>query len=120
MKGQRRSGRPRSGAASGGPRAARQKTPGSEAPGDNRPGGGLHSAAGLVVLGLLAIYAVWRVIHLAWTCDDAFISYRYAKHLVEGQGLVFNPGERVEGITNPLFTLLLAGMMAAGLEPRFA
>jgi len=67
-----------------------------------------------VVLGVLAIYAVWRVIHLAWTCDDAFISYRYAKHLVEGQGLVFNPGERVEGITNPLFTLLLAGMMAAG------
>lgn len=63
---------------------------------------------------------MWRVIHLAWTCDDAFITYRYAKHLVEGQGLVFNPGERVEGITNPLFTLLVAGMMAAGLEPRFA
>jgi hypothetical protein len=73
-----------------------------------------------VVLGLLAAYAVWRVIHLAWTCDDAFISYRYAKHLIEGQGLVFNPGERVEGITNLLFTLMVAGLMAAGLEPRFA
>ena len=120
MKGQRRSGRPTSGAASGGSRAARQKIPGSEAPGDNRPGGGSRSAVGLVVLGLLAAYAVWRVIHLAWTCDDAFISYRYAKHLIEGQGLVFNPGERVEGITNPLFTLMLAGLMAAGLEPRFA
>lgn len=101
-----------------GQRRSRRRT--NEAPADARPGGGLRTAVPLVVLGLLGAYAVWRVIHLAWTCDDAFISYRYAKHLVEGQGLVFNPGERVEGITNPLFTLLLAGMMAAGLEPRFA
>jgi hypothetical protein len=80
----------------------------------------LQTAVPLLLLGVLGAYALWRVIHLAWTCDDAFISYRYAKHLVEGQGLVFNPGERVEGITNPLFTLLVAGMMAAGFEPRFA
>lgn len=41
----------------------------------------------------------------AWVCDDAFISYRYADHLVHGQGLVFNVGERVEGETNFLWTL---------------
>ncbi|HJX62366.1 MAG TPA: hypothetical protein VJ860_00265 [Polyangia bacterium] len=101
-----------------GQRRSRRRT--NEAPAHARPRGGPRIAVSLVVLGLLGAYAVWRVIHLAWTCDDAFISYRYAKHLVEGQGLVFNPGERVEGISNPLFTLLLAGMMAAGLEPRFA
>ena len=28
--------------------------------------------------------------------DDAFISFRYARHLVDGLGLVWNPGERVE------------------------
>ena len=88
--------------------------------GDDRQRGSLQTAVPLLLLGLLGVYAVWRVIHLAWTCDDAFISYRYAKHLVDGQGLVFNPGERVEGITNPLFTILVAGMMAAGFEPRFA
>jgi len=35
--------------------------------------------------------------------DDAMISMRYAKNLVEGHGLVMNPGERVEGFTNPLW-----------------
>ena len=41
----------------------------------------------------------------AWMCDDAFITFRYADHLVRGHGLVFNPGERVEGYTNLLWTL---------------
>lgn len=40
--------------------------------------------------------------------DDAFISLRYARNLAEGQGLVFNPGERVEGYTNFLWTVALA------------
>ncbi|MGD8860806.1 MAG: hypothetical protein PVI30_12420 [Myxococcales bacterium] len=40
--------------------------------------------------------------------DDAYISFRYAQNLVDGHGLVFNPGERVEGYTNFLWTVLLA------------
>jgi arabinofuranosyltransferase len=44
----------------------------------------------------------------AWGSDDAYISYRYAQHLASGQGLVFNPGERVEGFSNLLYVLLLA------------
>jgi arabinofuranosyltransferase len=39
--------------------------------------------------------------------DDAFISFRYAQHLAEGQGLVWNAGERVEGYTNFLWTVCL-------------
>jgi len=53
----------------------------------------------------------------AVTQDDAFISFRYADHLVAGHGLVFNVGEWVEGYTNLLWTLLLAGVMALGGEP---
>ena len=53
------------------------------------------------------------------TQDDAFISFRYAQNLIEGHGLVFNPGEIVEGISNPLWTLLLALGMFLGLEPVF-
>ena len=34
--------------------------------------------------------------------DDAFISYRYAENLVAGLGLVYSPGEYVEGFTNLL------------------
>ena len=41
--------------------------------------------------------------------DDAFISYRYASNLVSGNGLVFNPGEYVEGYSNLLYVLLVSG-----------
>jgi hypothetical protein len=58
---------------------------------------------------------------LAWSnrfvLDDAFISFRYAGHLAEGHGLVWNPGERVEGYTNFLWVLLLAGAMRLGMDP---
>lgn len=40
--------------------------------------------------------------------DDAMISMRYAYNLANGDGLVWNPGERVEGITNPLWTGIMA------------
>jgi hypothetical protein len=39
--------------------------------------------------------------------DDAYISFRYARNLVHGLGLVFNAGERVEGFTNLSWTLLM-------------
>jgi len=44
--------------------------------------------------------------------DDAMISMRYAWNLVHGHGLVWNAGERVEGITNLLMTLYMALMIA--------
>jgi 4-amino-4-deoxy-L-arabinose transferase-like glycosyltransferase len=41
--------------------------------------------------------------------EDAYISFRYAQNLLAGEGLVFNPdGQKVEGITNLLWTLLVA------------
>lgn len=49
--------------------------------------------------------------------DDAFITFRYASNWVEGHGLVYNPGEWVEGYTNLSWTLLMGGAIAAGLEP---
>ena len=52
----------------------------------------------------------------ACTQDDAFISLRYAQNLLDGHGLVYNPGERVEGISNLSWTLLLAGALALGLD----
>ena len=50
--------------------------------------------------------------------DDAWISLRYARNLVEGLGLVFNPGERVEGYTHPLWVLLDAVILALRLPPK--
>ncbi len=40
--------------------------------------------------------------------DDAMISLRYGWNLAHGLGAVWNPGERVEGYTNPLMVLLMA------------
>jgi hypothetical protein len=43
--------------------------------------------------------------------DDAMVSMRYARNLAHGFGLVWNPGgERVEGYTNLLWVLYLAGL----------
>ena len=55
---------------------------------------------------LLAVHAL----SLGYESDDAYISYRYARNLLDGHGLVYNVGERVEGYTNFLWTVLLAGI----------
>jgi hypothetical protein len=48
--------------------------------------------------------------------DDAFITFRYSRNLANGLGLVFNPGERVEGYTNFLLVLILAGLHSLGSD----
>ena len=66
----------------------------------------------------LAVLA-WLASAAWFVCDDAFISFRYARNLVEGHGLVFNPGERVEGYTNFLWVLELAALWKVfGLRPE--
>jgi hypothetical protein len=65
----------------------------------------------------LAAFAASLAAH-RFDADDAFISYRYARHWAEGLGPVWNPGERVEGYTNFLWVALLAGGLRLGLEPE--
>ena len=55
-----------------------------------------------------------------YTVDDAYISYRYAENAAKGLGFVFNPGERVEGFTNFLWTLLLAVAFKLGADTVIA
>jgi len=52
-----------------------------------------------------------------WTQDDSHISLRYARNLAEGNGLVYNPGEQVEGYTNFLWTVLMAVPIRLGIDP---
>ena len=63
---------------------------------------------------------VWRAIARAWVCDDSFISFRYAENFIGGHGLVYNVGERVEGYSNLLWTLLVALWMRLGTDPMRA
>jgi arabinofuranosyltransferase len=56
----------------------------------------------------------------SFMCDDAYISFRYARNLIGGHGLVFNHGERVEGYSNLLWILQLAAAWKLGVRPEFA
>jgi hypothetical protein len=75
-------------------------------------------AAALLVWGALAAAFVLRLDGRAQ--DDHYITYRYALNLARGEGLVYNPGERVFGLSEPGLALLLAGLHAvAGADiPR--
>ncbi len=44
--------------------------------------------------------------------DDAMIALRYARNILAGHGWVYNIGERVNGVTSALNTLLLVGFGA--------
>lgn len=48
----------------------------------------------------------------AWLCDDAFITMRTAEHFLRGDGLTWNPGERVQAYTHPLWLFGLAAARA--------
>ncbi len=48
--------------------------------------------------------------------DDTFITLRYARNLLEGHGLTYNPGERVEGYTSVLWVLLVAALGGIGMD----
>ena len=71
----------------------------------------------ILVLAATALFAVQVLHYRTYLLDDAYISLRYAHNLAEGNGPVWNVGERVEGYTNLLWTLLLAALMSAGLDP---
>lgn len=62
--------------------------------------------AALVVVLAASLAFQWMFSTLA---EDAYISLRYSAQLLAGNGLVFNPGEWVEGYSNFLWVLLVAG-----------
>ncbi len=67
-----------------------------------------------LVIFLVAVFA--RVLPGPRTIDDAYITFRYARNLLAGDGFVFNPGELVLGTTTPLYALLMAflGLFSSG------
>lgn len=67
------------------------------------------------LLFLLVLYGVKN----AFVQDDAFISFRYAYNLVHHNNFSWNPTDivRLEGYTNFLWTIIMAGFMSMGLDP---
>jgi len=72
-------------------------------------------ASALVLLAGIYTLAITR--NAAVPHEDAAILMRYAHHLGQGQGIVWNVGEPpVDGATDFLFMALLAGLVKAGLS----
>lgn len=69
----------------------------------------------MLLLTLLALVLV----RTAWMSDDAYITLRTVDNFVHGYGLTWNPGERVQAYTHPLWMLLLAASYAASHEPYY-
>ncbi|MRS02717.1 hypothetical protein EG832_05770, partial [bacterium] len=67
----------------------------------------------------LALVARW--IPGPRTIDDSYITFRYARNILAGEGFVFNPGEPVLGTTTPLYTLLMVslGAVSGGTNANF-
>src|SRR5512135_464280 len=73
----------------------------------------LHRRALVSSFVAIGVALAW---HFRFVQDDAFISYTYAKSLVEGHGLTWF-GDHVEGYTNFLWVLWIALGMKLGVEP---
>ncbi len=70
---------------------------------------------GAILLACLVLFS-WQAHTYDTVQDDAYITLTYAKNLATGEGLVFNLGERVEGYTNFLWTLILSLPHLVGID----
>jgi arabinofuranosyltransferase len=70
----------------------------------------------------MTLAAALTVLFSRLTLDDAYITFRYARHLAQGYGLgAWNRiGEHVEGYSSLLWTLLLGGAAWLGVDVRTA
>jgi arabinofuranosyltransferase len=67
--------------------------------------------AGTRRLALGALFLLFTYVFLAnaWLGDDAYITFRVVWNFVHGYGLRFNPDERVQAYTHPLWMLAITG-----------
>ncbi len=71
---------------------------------------------------LALLFLIFAVILLrtAWLGDDAYITMRSVDNWVNGYGLTWNPGERVQTFTHPFWMLLLSGLYALSKNAYFS
>ena len=64
----------------------------------------------------VAVFVLLLVKNHAFYHDDAFITLRYAHNFVHGAGIVWNPGERVQGYSNFLHLMLVSLLGFLGID----
>jgi arabinofuranosyltransferase len=69
----------------------------------------------------LAVFAAHSWVYVNAALDDSFITYRYARHLADGDGPVWNRGEApVEGYTSFLWVVVNAAALRIHIHPLIA
>ena len=76
-------------------------------------------AGSRAVLALLTALFVVVVLRTAWIHDDAYITYRTVDNFVNGYGLRWNPAERVQTYTHPLWMFVVSAAYAVTHEMFF-
>lgn len=61
-----------------------------------------------ITLAVICVLYYLKIDQINFIQDDAFITIRYVENFAEGNGLIFNKGERVEGYTNLLWVMVLS------------
>ena len=57
-----------------------------------------------LILAVVCAYLAYEAKN--YTLDDALIYYRYIENAIEGNGLVYNAGEKFNGLTSPFYTYI--------------
>jgi hypothetical protein len=71
----------------------------------------------LALLGCAVLAVAHQAARWDWFIEDAAICFAYARNLAAGEGFVPYPGaERVEGISDPTWLVLLTALQAVGLS----
>ncbi|MCA1563502.1 MAG: hypothetical protein LC804_25700, partial [Acidobacteria bacterium] len=78
---------------------------------------GIESASA-TRLARAALFLLFSYVFLAnaWLGDDAYITFRVVWNFVNGYGLTFNPDERVQAYTHPLWVVVLSAAHAVTRE----
>lgn len=80
----------------------------------------MNKFARAITIGLLLGLFSVAFLRTAWVTEDAYITFRVLDNLLSGRGLVWNPGERVQVFTHPLWLFLLTPMTLAVQDPFWA
>ena len=72
-----------------------------------------YSILGAVVFFIMGIW----ILSTGHPHEDAYILFKYVKNIVNGYGIVYNPGgEPTEGVTDFLWMILISGLTYTGID----
>ena len=82
----------------------------SAQPDDTTPSA--ERAESTLITGSFLVIFTYVFLANAWIGDDAYITFRVVDNFLNGYGLTFNPDERVQAYTHPLWMLVLSAAYA--------